>query len=150
MVLTEVDLDEIGDKIRDTMTEVLQQFKKKYMQMLGSIQKDLCKMQIQVNRLQVGVSQASAEQASLALRKIQVAELVRTLNLRNISLPEGSIHMEPTTNHIILGIVKNIGLKIAVLPNEILHALHAGVTEELRYQEKHTLNLISEYRVNNG
>lgn len=35
MVLTQGDLDEIGDKIMDTTTEVLHQFEQQYMQMLG-------------------------------------------------------------------------------------------------------------------
>jgi len=51
MVLTEGDLDEIGDKIRGTTTEVLQEFEHKYMQMLGSVQKDLHELQIQASRI---------------------------------------------------------------------------------------------------
>ena len=59
MVLKEGNLDEIGYKVRDTMTDVLQQSEQKYMQMLGSIQKDLYELQILVNRIQVGVKKAS-------------------------------------------------------------------------------------------
>jgi len=51
MVLTERDLDEIGNKVRDTMTKVLQQFEQKYMQTLGSVQKDLHELQIQTRRI---------------------------------------------------------------------------------------------------
>lgn len=43
----------------------------------------------------------------------------------------------------------NIKLNIATLSNETIHALHAGVAEELRAREQHALNLISEYKVNN-
>lgn len=46
MVLTEGDLNEIGDKIMDTTTELPQQFEKQYMQTLGNVQKDLHKLQI--------------------------------------------------------------------------------------------------------
>lgn len=41
MVLIEVNLDEIDDKIRDTKTRVLQKFEQQYMQTLGSIENDL-------------------------------------------------------------------------------------------------------------
>lgn len=37
MVLIEGDIDDISDKVRDTMTKVLHQFEQKYMQTLGSI-----------------------------------------------------------------------------------------------------------------
>jgi len=36
MVLKKSDLDEIDDKVRDTMTEVLNQFEQKYMKMSGT------------------------------------------------------------------------------------------------------------------
>ena len=58
MVLTDGDLDEISDKVRDTTTEVLQQFEQQYMQTLGSVQKDLRELQIQTTRLQAGASTA--------------------------------------------------------------------------------------------
>ena len=46
MVLMEGDLDEIGDKIRDTMNEVLQKFEQQHMQTLGRVQKDMRELQI--------------------------------------------------------------------------------------------------------
>lgn len=81
MVLMEGDLNAIGNKIRDTMMEVLQQFEQQYMQTLGSFQKDLRELQIQANKIQVGADQASMTQVSLAPGTIQAMELVRTLDL---------------------------------------------------------------------
>lgn len=75
--------------------------------------------------------------------------MVRTLDLRIVALPEGSLHIESVDECIILSTLKNIELNIVALANEILHVLQAGVTEELREQEQRTLNLIREYRVNN-
>lgn len=98
----------------------------------------------------MGIGQVSVEQVSLALGMSQAIELVRTLGLRTISLPKGSLHMEMTDNRIILNTIRNIRLNIVVLPNEILHMLHVGVTEELRAREQHTLNHIREYRGNNA
>lgn len=75
--------------------------------------------------------------------------MVRKLDLCTFSLPEESLHTELVDDQIILSTLKNIRLSIAALPNELLHALQVGVTEELRDQEQCALNLISEYWVNN-
>lgn len=97
----------------------------------------------------MGVGQASAEQANLASRTHQVVELVRALDLCTITLSEGSLHAETTDDRIVLNTIQNIVLNIAVLSNDTLHALHGGVTDELRAWEKHAINLISEYKVSN-
>lgn len=41
MVLTEINLDEINNNVRNTTIEVLQEFEQQYMKMLGNLQKDL-------------------------------------------------------------------------------------------------------------
>lgn len=64
MILTEGDLDEIGDKVRDTTTELWKQFEKQYMKMLGGILKDLHGLQIQIGRIQASIGQASPVQVS--------------------------------------------------------------------------------------
>ena len=97
----------------------------------------------------MGVHQESTEQVSLAPGTSQATELVRTLGLRTIAFLDGSLRVESTNDRIILITLKNIGLNIAMLPNEILHALHAGVIEELRAWEQCAINLIREYKVNN-
>lgn len=119
------------------------------MKMLGSVQKDLHELQMQANRIQVGAGQASATQVSLVLGMSHATELVRTLDIHTVALIEGSLHEESVDDLIILSTFKNIGLNITMLPNELLHALQVGVTKELRAWEKHPLNLISEYKVNN-
>jgi len=83
----------------------------------------------------VGTTQASAEQASLAPATSQAAELVRTLDLRTISLLEGSLHVESSDDRIILSTLKIIGMNIEALPNEILHVMNARVTKELKARE---------------
>jgi len=119
------------------------------MQTLGSVQKDLCELQIKTSRIQVGIGQGSAEKVNLTPETSQATKLVRILELRNISLPDGSMRTESIDDHIILSTFKNIGLNIAVLYNETLHVLHMGVADELRTREQHAFNLISEYKVNN-
>jgi len=97
----------------------------------------------------VGTEQVSTDQASLALGTSQATELVRTLDLQTIAFPYGSLHTETIDYRIILSTIKNIGLNIVALSNKTLHALHAGMIDELRAKEQCTFNLISEYKVNN-
>lgn len=76
------------------------------------------------------------EKVSLTPRTRQVAELVRTLDLRTIPFLGRSIRTELAKDHIVLSIITNIGLNIAVLFLKTLHALHKGVTDELRTREQ--------------
>lgn len=66
MVLTKGDLDEIGDKIWDITTEVLQQFEQQYMQTLGGVQKALCELQLQATIIHEDVGKVSGAQVNLA------------------------------------------------------------------------------------
>jgi len=93
------------------------------MQSLDNVQKDLLELQIQTSRIQVGIGQASAAQTSLAPGTSQAAELVRTVDLRTIALPEGSLSIELVNDKIIISTLKNISQNIATIPNEFLHAL---------------------------
>ena len=83
----------------------------------------------------MGTSQASAKQASLAPWMSEAAELVRTLDLRTIAFPDGSLHVETVDDHIIQSTIKRIRLNIGALSNETLHALHTRVADELRTRE---------------
>ena len=65
MVLTENDLDEIGDKVRDVTIEVLQLLEQKYIQTLGGVQKDIWDLQIQATKLQVNVGKVSGSAGGL-------------------------------------------------------------------------------------
>lgn len=49
----------------------------------------------------------------------------------------------------VLHTVKNMGLNLASLSLESLHALHYGVMEELRIREQRALTDVSEFKVNN-
>jgi len=42
-----------------------------------------------------------------------------------------------------------VGVNLVALPIQILHALHKGVSNELRIREKCTLSIISEVKMNN-
>jgi len=82
---------------------------------------------------------------NLAPGTIQAAELIQTLDLRIIALPEGSLSIESDDEKIMISTLKNIGLNIGKIPNEFLHSLKEGVIEELRAQEQRALSLIREY-----
>ena len=88
-------------------------------------------------------------QTSLALGTSQAVKLVKTVDLRTIALPEGSLSADSVDDKVIMSTLKNISLHLLPLPNEYLHTLQIGVTAELIARERHALNLISEYQVNN-
>lgn len=150
IMLMEGDLDEIGDRVLDTITHLLQQFEQQHLQSLGyTIQKDALELQIQTNRIQVGISQVGAAQISLAAGISQNVELIMTVDLRTTLLPERSLSVELANDKVIVSTLKNIDLKIVALPNEYLHALQTSVKTKLRAWEQNDLSLINEYRVNN-
>jgi len=60
---------------------------------------------------------------SLAPETSLISKLVRTMDLRTVSLPEGSLSAELADHKIIISTLKNIDLNVAVLHNEFLHAV---------------------------
>lgn len=71
------------------------------------------------------------------------------MELRIVSLPEGSLSTESFDDKIIISTLRNISLNIVVLHNEFIHALKIRVTMELRAREQCALSLTSEYLVKN-
>ena len=58
----------------------------------------------------------SKVQASLTQGSGTIAELERTLDLRVITLLEGFVRVEFDEDHIVINIVKDMGLNLAMLP----------------------------------
>jgi len=85
------------------------------MQTLWSVKKDLCKLQIQANRIQEGIRQVSGAQTILTQGSTIVVDLERTMDLRVIPLPEGSICIKPEEDRIMINIVKDIGMNLVAL-----------------------------------
>lgn len=81
ITLRKCDLDEIWDKLCDTIAELLQRFEQQHLYSLCSIQKDLCKLQIQTNRIQLGTGKVSTTQMSLAPGTNQDVEMVKSMDL---------------------------------------------------------------------
>lgn len=86
---------------------------------------------------------------SLAPSTSQAIEHFKLVDLRIVELPEGSLSTESAHDKVITSTLKNISLNIVALPNKYLHALYTCVMTELRTRKQCTLNLISEYWVNN-
>ena len=53
-----------------------------------------------------------------------VVELERTLDLRVITLPKGSVHVESYEDRTVIITVNDMGLNLATLPLQTIHALH--------------------------
>jgi len=100
--------------------------------MLGSVQKDLHKLHIQANKIQVGIRKVSGVQVVLTQGSGTVVELEHSLDLKFIPLPEGSVRIESDKDHVVISTVKEMGWNLAMFPLQILHALHQGVSYELK------------------
>ena len=94
LVITQRDLNEIGDVVRDMVTNLWGHFEEQYQQVLGKVQQDLGELQIQTSMLQVSVGQASGKQASLSQVRGFILDKYMTLDHGAIQLPEGSLHTE--------------------------------------------------------
>lgn len=49
--------------------------------------------------------------------------MVRSVDLRAVALPEGSLSAESADDKVIVSTLKNNGLNLATLPKEYLHTL---------------------------
>lgn len=76
--------------------------------------------------------------------------MVRSLDLRVVALPDGSLSTKVVADKAIVIFLKNISLNLDALPNEFLHTLQVGVIAEVKAREQRTLSLISEYRLLNN
>jgi len=68
----------------------------------------------------------------LAPGTTQAVEMVRSLDLQEIALVDGALSAEVVVDKAIVSSLKNIGLNLAVLPNEFLHTLQVGVIAEVK------------------
>jgi len=71
----------------------------------------------------VGASQVNTAQTSLAPGTSQAVEMVYSVDLRSVMLPEGSLSTEVADDKIIVSSLKNIDLNLTMLPNKYLHTL---------------------------
>lgn len=76
-------------------------------------------------------------------------ETDRTLDLKVIPLPQGSLHAKTNEANTQLRQIKDVGVNLAMLPIQTLHVLHQGVSNELRIREQRALPVISEVKMNN-
>lgn len=95
------------------------------------------------------VGQASEVQASLPQVSKSVFETERTLVLRVISLPEGTVLAKSKEAHAKLLKIKGMGVNLVMLPLQTLHTLHQGVSNEICTREKHALSMINKVKLNN-
>lgn len=78
-----------------------------------------------------------------------VLEKNKTLDLRVIPLPEGSLCAKADEENAQLRQIKDVGIYLAALPIQTLHTLHQEVSDELSSREKHALSIISEVKMKN-
>ncbi len=141
ITLTEGDLHDIGETVRDVTAEALQQFEEQQQLVLGALQTEL-------QELQVRTPQAGTVSTSLAIGTSAAEEMLRTRVTNTIVLPDGALTTENEADRPMVSSLKGVGLNMAVLPRETLHLLQDGVTAELRARESRALQVMSEQRIN--
>lgn len=72
---------------------------------------------------------------SLASRTTQAEELVRSLDLQSIAMPDGALSVEMDDDKATVSTFRNIVLTLVVLPSEFLHTLQVGLIAEIKAQE---------------
>jgi len=132
ITLTEGDLYDNGDTVRDVTTEALQQFEKQQQIILRAIQTGL-------QELQTHASQAGMVSTSLAIDTLEVADMLRMKASSAIVLPDGALTMENKADRPTVSALKGVGLNLVALLREALHLLEDGVIGELRAHEHHAL-----------
>lgn len=142
ITLTEGDLYDIGDTVRDVTIEALQQFEEQQKIILGVIQ-------IGLQELQTHALQAVTTSTNLASGTSKATEMLSTKASNAIVLPDGALTMENEANRPNVSTLNGVGLNLVVLPGQVIHLLQDGVIAELRAHEHHTLLVISEQWINN-
>lgn len=78
-----------------------------------------------------------------------VLETERNLDLRVISLLEGTVQTESEEDCAQLGKIKGMDVNIVTLPLHTLNALHQAVSDKRQIREQRTLAVISKVKLNN-
>jgi len=71
------------------------------------------------------------------------------MDLIIIPLLEGPLFTKLDEDCTMINTVKYMGLNLPMLPLQTLHALHQGISEELRIKKQCALIVINEFKVNN-
>lgn len=141
ITLTEGDLHDIGETVRDITTEALQQFVEENTMLLGALW-------TQIQELQVCTPQAGILSTSLAVGTNAAEEILRACTTNTIVLPEGAFVIENEADRPTVSALKGVGINMVVIPREMLYVLHDGGTIELCAKEGRTLQVMSEKRIN--
>ena len=121
IILTQGDLHNIREMVRDVTTETLQQFVEEHQMVLGALR-------AQIKDLQVHTPQAGIVSTSLALGMDMTKEMLRTQMTNTIMLLEGLLVTENEANRPMVSRLKGNGINMVALPREMLYVLQDGVT----------------------
>ena len=124
ITLTEGDLYDVGEMVRDITTEALPQFLKENKMELGALQ-------AQIQELQVCTPQPGTVLTSLVVGTSAAKEMLRARMTNTIVFLDGALITENEANRPMVSGLKGIGLNVTAFPREMLYVLQDGVTTEL-------------------
>ena len=124
-MLTKSDLDEIGDKVRDVATKLLQKLEQQYIQTMGGVQEDLQQFQLQETKIQEDVRKVSSVARSSAQGQSIGTEIIPwpSMDLWFFPFPTSLVCADNEEQHTFLDRVPNISLNLSIMQMESLHAL---------------------------
>lgn len=108
ITLTEGDLHDIDDKVRDVTTDALQQFEQQQQIILGAIHTSL-------QELQTCISQTGTMSTSLAISTSEAVDMLHAKASRAIVLPDGALTTENEADKPTVSAIKGVGLNLAAL-----------------------------------
>ena len=116
ITLTEGDLYNIGDTVKDVTAKALEQFGKKQKIILGAIQ-------IGLQELQTLASQVGMVSTNLAIGTLEDANMLRMRASSALVLPNGALTTENEDEKPTFSALKGMRLTLVALPREALHLL---------------------------
>lgn len=143
-------MNDIRNIVRDTTTELLQQFEKQQKKALVAIQTGLCEMQIQATQVQISVGRGNATSRILVHGTLNVAKMVHSMDPQVVTPPDGALTAKTGANRATINAIKKVMVNLIVLPSESHHALLDGVIAKLWAPKKCALNVISERKVSDA
>ena len=132
ITLTEGDLHDIGETVRDETAEALWQSEEQHEMVLGALQ-------TWIQDLQVCTPQPGTVSTRLAVGTSTTKEMLRAKMTNTIVLPDGALVTENEADGPMFCGLKGIGLKMVALPREMLYTLQDGVTTEHRSRENRAI-----------
>jgi hypothetical protein len=137
ITLTEGDLGDIGDTVREVTREAIDEAMTEQQIVLGVLR-------VQLQELGARASQPGTIATHGATGMSATEQLLQAKMANTIALPAGALITENAEDRAVVGRLTGLGLNLAALPRESLYQLQDSATMELRAREGRAVQVLSE------